>query len=261
MSARCGWCASRKPSTRSGRRRSARWRRRSVATPRRCVFGCATPSCSATSTGSGTENFRVYGVRKVRRLLRRAGIEVARCTVARPMRAMGLRGTVRDKTIRATVSDKAAPCPLDRVNRDFKAPRPDVLRVADFSYVASWTGFVHVAFVIDAVARRIVGRRVSRTATAGVVLDTLEQALHARRPRPKPPSTRPRRAGRWPRRTQTNQPAHNPGRTPHRRGRAPDRARQRSGVAAARAVNHEERPMRESEGRDHTGALAMAADG
>jgi len=128
------------------------------------------------------ENFRVYGVRKVWRQLRREGIEVARCAVARLMRAMGLRGVVRGKAIRMTVSDTAAPCPLDRVNRDFKAPRPNVLWVADFTYVATWTGFVHVAFVVDAFARRIVGWRVSRTATASFVLDALEQALHARRP-------------------------------------------------------------------------------
>jgi putative transposase len=128
------------------------------------------------------ENFRVYGVRKVWRQLRRKGIEVARCTVARLMRAMGLRGVVRGKAVRTTVSDKAAPCPLDRVNRDFKAPRPNVLWLADFTYVATWTGFVHVAFVVDAFARRIVGWRVSRTATAGFVLDALEQAVHARRP-------------------------------------------------------------------------------
>jgi putative transposase len=128
------------------------------------------------------ENFQVYGVRKVWRQLRREGIEVARCTVTRLMRAMGLRGVVRGRAVRTTVSDKAAPCPLDRVNRDFKAPRPNVLWVADFTYVATWSGFVHVAFVIDAFARRIVGWRVSRTATAGFVLDALEQALHARRP-------------------------------------------------------------------------------
>jgi putative transposase len=128
------------------------------------------------------ENFQVYGVRKVWRQLRREGIEVARCTVGRLMRTMGLRGVVRGKAVRTTVSNKAAPCPLDRVNRDFKAPRPNVLWVADFTYVATWSGFVHVAFVVDAFARRIVGWRVSRTATAGFVLDALEQALHARRP-------------------------------------------------------------------------------
>ena len=116
------------------------------------------------------------------RQLRREGIAVARCTVARLMRAMGLRGIHRGKTIRTTVSDKTAPCPLDRVNRDFKAPRPNALWVADFTYVATWTGFVQVAFVVDAFARRIVGGRVSRSATAGFVLDALEQALHARRP-------------------------------------------------------------------------------
>ena len=127
-------------------------------------------------------NFQVYGVRKVWRQLRREGIEVARCTVARLMRGMGLRGIVRGKTVRTTRSNRAAPCPLDRVNRDFRVPRPNVLWVADFTYVATWSGFVHVAFVIDAFARRIVGWRVSRSATAGFVLDALEQALHARRP-------------------------------------------------------------------------------
>ena len=127
-------------------------------------------------------NFQVYGVRKVWRQLRREGTLVARCTVERLMRAMGLRGVVRGKTVRTTLSDKAAPCPLDRVNRDFKAPQPNVLWVADFTYVATWIGFVYVAFVIDAFARRIVGWRVSHTAEAGFVLDALEQALHARRP-------------------------------------------------------------------------------
>ena len=129
-------------------------------------------------------NFQAYGVRKVWRQLRREGTAVARCTVERLMRAMGLRGVVRGKTVRTTLSDKAAPCPLDRVNRDFKAPQPNVLWVADFTYVATWIGFVYVAFVIDAFARRIVGWRVSRTAQAGFVLDALEQALYARRPIP-----------------------------------------------------------------------------
>ena len=128
------------------------------------------------------ENFRVYGVRKVWRQLKREGFDVARCTVARLMRAMGLQGAVRGKPVRTTISDKAAPCPLDRVNRQFQAPRPNVLWVSDFTYVATWSGFVYVAFVIDAYARRIVGWRVSRTAHAGFVLDALEQALHERRP-------------------------------------------------------------------------------
>ena len=95
---------------------------------------------------------------------------------------MGLKGAVRGKRIRTTISDSKAPCPLDRVNRQFQAPRPNALWVSDFTYVATWAGFVYVAFVIDVFARRIVGWRVSRTAHAGFVLDALEQALHDRRP-------------------------------------------------------------------------------
>ena len=128
------------------------------------------------------ENFGVYGIRKVWRQLLREGIAVARCTVARLMRRMGLQGIVRGKRVRTTISNAAAPCPLDRVNRQFKAPRPNALWVSDFTYVATWAGFVYVAFVIDVFARRIVGWRVSRTAHAGFVLDALEQALHERRP-------------------------------------------------------------------------------
>jgi putative transposase len=127
-------------------------------------------------------NFHVYGVRKVWRQLGREGIVVARCTVARLMRVMGLQGIVRGKKVRTTIPDPAAACPLDRVNRQFKAPRPNALWVSDFTYVATWAGFVYVAFVIDAYARRIVGWRVSRTAHASFVLDALEQALHERRP-------------------------------------------------------------------------------
>jgi transposase InsO family protein len=128
------------------------------------------------------ENFRVYGARKVWRQLGREGFDVARCTVERLMRAMGIKGAMRGKPVRTTVSDKAAPCPLDRVNRQFQAPAPNRLWVSDFTYVATWAGFVYVAFVIDAFARRIVGWRVSRAAHAAFVLDALEQALHARRP-------------------------------------------------------------------------------
>lgn len=128
------------------------------------------------------ENFRVYGVRKVWRQLKREGFDVARCTVARLMRAMGLQGIIRGKPVRTTISDKTAPCPLDRVNRQFRAPRPNMLWLSDFTYVATWQGFVYVAFVIDAFARRIVGWRVSRTAHASFVLDALEQALHDRQP-------------------------------------------------------------------------------
>jgi transposase InsO family protein len=128
------------------------------------------------------ENFSVYGVRKVWRQLNREGIAVARCSVARLMQTMGLQGVVRGKRVRTTISNATAPCPLDRVNRQFMAPRPNALWVSDFTYVATWAGFVYVAFVIDAFARRIVGWRVSRTAHAGFVLDALEQALHERRP-------------------------------------------------------------------------------
>ena len=84
--------------------------------------------------------------------------------------------------MKTTISDKAMPCPLDKVNRQFAADRPNKLWVSDFTYVATWSGFVYVAFVIDVYARRIVGWRASRTASAGFVLDALEQALHARRP-------------------------------------------------------------------------------
>ena len=126
-------------------------------------------------------NFGVYGVRKVWRQLGRDGVSVARCTVARLMRQMGLRGVVRGKEARTTIPSKA-PCPADRVNRQFRVARPNLLWLADFTYVATWQGFVYVAFVIDAFARRIVGWRVSKTAHAGFVLDALEQALHERRP-------------------------------------------------------------------------------
>ena len=128
------------------------------------------------------ENLRVYGVRQVWRQLRREGVPVARCTVARLMGDMGLAGVIRGKPVRTTVSDKAAPCPLDRVNRQFRAPAPNMLWVSDFTYVSTWSGFVYVAFVIDVFARRIVGWRASRSAHAGFVLDALEQALHERRP-------------------------------------------------------------------------------
>jgi len=91
------------------------------------------------------------------------------------MRTMGLQGVVRGKTIRTTISNPAAPCPLDRVNRQFRASHPNALWVSDFTYVATWAGLVYVAFVIDAFARRIAGWRVSCTAHAGFVLDALER--------------------------------------------------------------------------------------
>jgi transposase InsO family protein len=128
------------------------------------------------------ENFAVYGVRKVWRQMKREGRDVARCTVERLMRDMGLQGVIRGKPVRTTISSKAAPCPLDHVNRKFHAPAPNRLWVSDFTYVSTWAGFVYVAFVIDVYARYIVGWRVSRTAHASFVLDALEQAIHDRRP-------------------------------------------------------------------------------
>jgi len=126
------------------------------------------------------ENFQVYGVRKVWRQLRREDFDVARCTVERLMRALGLRGVVRGRRVRTTVPDDLLNRPMDRVNRDFKVSRPNALWVADLTYVATWRGFVYVAFVIDAFARRIVGWRVSSSLHADIALDALEQALHDR---------------------------------------------------------------------------------
>lgn len=128
------------------------------------------------------DNFAVYGVRKVWRQLKREKLDVASCTVDRFMKEMGLQGVIRGKPIRTTLSDKAASCPLDHVNRQFYAPAPSRLWVSDFTYVSTWAGMIYVAFVIDVYARYIVGWRVSRTAHAGFVLDALEQAIHDRRP-------------------------------------------------------------------------------
>ena len=123
------------------------------------------------------ENFEVYGARKVWRQLKRESRDVARCTVERLMRGMGLRGVIRGKHVKTTFSDKTSACPLDHVNRQFHAPAPNRLWLSDFTYVASWSGIVYVAFIIDAFARRIVGWKASRTAHASFVLDALEQAL------------------------------------------------------------------------------------
>jgi transposase InsO family protein len=112
----------------------------------------------------------------------REGFDIARCTVKRLMRDLSLQGVIGGKPVKTTISDKAAPCPLDQVNRQFHAPAPNMLWVSDFTYVATWAGFVYVAFVIDVDARYIVGWRVSRTAHASFVLDALEQAIHDRRP-------------------------------------------------------------------------------
>ncbi|WP_109791009.1 IS3 family transposase [Acidovorax sp. GW101-3H11] len=127
-------------------------------------------------------NMQVYGADKVWRQLRREGTAVARCTVERLMRQLGLRGVMRGKVVRTTTSDSKAQCPLDRVNRQFKADRPNQLWVSDFTYVSTWQGWLYVAFVIDVFARRIVGWRVSSSMRTDFVLDALEQALYARQP-------------------------------------------------------------------------------
>jgi len=127
-------------------------------------------------------NLQVYGVDKVWRQLQREGHEVARCTVERLMRMKGLRGVMRGKVQRTTFSDPKAACPLDRVNRQFKAERPNQLWVSDFTYVSTWQGWLYVAFVVDVFARRIVGWRASSSMTTDFVLDALEQALHERQP-------------------------------------------------------------------------------
>src|SRR5690606_25862857 len=127
------------------------------------------------------ENHEVYGARKVWHQLRREGREVARCTVERLMRAEGLRGVVRGRRVRATRPDvTCSRRPEDLVQRQFRAERPNALWVADFTYVATWRGFVYVAFVIDVFSRRIVGWRAHTTMRTSLVLDALEQALHDR---------------------------------------------------------------------------------
>ena len=125
-------------------------------------------------------NMQVYGADKVWKQLNREGIAIARCTVERLMRRLGLQGVRRGKVVRTTVSDARAPCPLDRLNRVFRAERPNQLWVSDFTYVSTWQGWLYVAFVIDVYARRIVGWRVSSSMHTDFVLDALEQALYAR---------------------------------------------------------------------------------
>ncbi len=123
----------------------------------------------------------VYGSDKVWRQLRREGHTVARCTVRRLMRREGLRGAVRGRAFAITTrADEAAPRAPDLVNREFRATRPNQLWVADITYVATWAGFVYVAFVIDVFSRAIVGWRVSSSLRTDLALDALEQALHAR---------------------------------------------------------------------------------
>ena len=127
-------------------------------------------------------NMQVYGADKVWKQLNREGIGIARCTVERLMKRLGLQGVRRGKVVRTTVPDASAPCPLDRVNRQFKAERPHQLWVSDFTYVSTWQGWLYVAFVIDVYARRIVGWRVSSAMRTDFVLDALEQALYDRQP-------------------------------------------------------------------------------
>ena len=127
-------------------------------------------------------NMQVYGADKVWKQLNREGIAIARCTVERLMRRLGLQGVRRGKVVRTTISDGRVPCPLDRVNRVFRADRPNQLWVSDFTYVSTWQGWLYVAFVIDVYARRIVGWRVSSSMRTDFVLDALEQALYARQP-------------------------------------------------------------------------------
>lgn len=127
-------------------------------------------------------NEQVYGPRKVWKQLRREGHAVARCTVERLMRAMGLHGVVRGRAWTVTThADLVAARPTDLVDRQFTATRPNQLWIADFTYVATWCGFVYVAFVIDVFARRIVGWRVSASLATDFVLDALEQAIYDRR--------------------------------------------------------------------------------
>jgi len=126
------------------------------------------------------ENFQVYGARKVWRQLNREEIPVARCTIERLMRAEGLSGVVRGRKFKTTIADDAAARPSDLVCREFTASRPNQLWVSDLTYVATWQGFVYVAFVIDVFSRMIVGWRASRSLRTDLALDALEQALWAR---------------------------------------------------------------------------------
>lgn len=126
------------------------------------------------------ENFQVYGAKKIWKQLNREGLPVARCTVARLMRDLGLTGAVRGRKFTTTIAADTAARPLDLVDRDFTATRPNQLWVSDLTYVATWRGFVYVAFVIDAYARRIVGWRASSSLRSDLALDALEQAIYDR---------------------------------------------------------------------------------
>jgi putative transposase len=135
------------------------------------------------------DNFGVYGARKVWRQLGREGIGVARCTVGRLMGELGLEGARRGKSYRTTISDKGASRPVDLVDRDFSAQRPNQLWVADLTYATSWSGFVYVAFVIDAFGGFLVGWQVSRSLRTDLALDALEMAIWRRPARSAPRPT------------------------------------------------------------------------
>ena len=160
--------------------------RRHAARQRNPALNCARVQRDATLVPHiervWQTNLQVYGADKVWHQLHREGIAVARCTVERLMQRQGLRGVMRGKVVRTTISDPKAPCPLDKANRQFKAQRPNQLWVSDFTYVSTWQGWLYVAFVIDVFARRIVGWRVSSSMHTDFVLDALEQALYARQP-------------------------------------------------------------------------------
>lgn len=127
------------------------------------------------------DNFQVYGSRKIWRELIRQDVKVARCTVERLMASMGLQGAIRGKAYKVTtVPDESLERPMDLVKREFTADRPDQLWVADITFVATWSGFVYVAFVVDVFSRCIVGWRVSKSLRSDLALDALEQALAAR---------------------------------------------------------------------------------
>ena len=126
------------------------------------------------------DNFKVYGARNVWRQLNREETPVARCTMDRQMRGMGLQGAIRGRKFKTTITDETATRPPDLVQRNFTATRPNQLWVSDLTYVATWSGFAYVAFVIDAFARRFVGWRASRSLRTDLALDALEQALNAR---------------------------------------------------------------------------------
>ncbi len=130
------------------------------------------------------DNYEVYGARKIWRQMLRERQTVARCTVERLMRDMGLRGVTRGKAVKTTRADPSNANPRDLVKRQFTAERPNQLWVADFTFVSTWQGFAYVAFIVDVYSRFIVGWRVSRHMRTEFVLDALEQALHSRRPEP-----------------------------------------------------------------------------